>query len=277
MKSKKAILFITTILLLSLTAVGAGEVKVQKVPNPATSLVKKWEKAFEQLTTKNLPKLVISELSRESAVVRDHLNGNFDGIHRGHQALVARCKDLAEEHDAVAVVTFEPLPQAFFQPHHAPARLSTGLSLVKMISPAVALPVVIARSVSRTTAPLKRASSPVEAMAKVEAPPLKTMPAPPTASVPVPVAGGDIETVCDCHPHYGISWTEDGNIVFAQYGAGLGIVPATGGVPDTLAVPDPGLPESVKTLSLSYTFYQAEDVAEGKEAKKGSGSLDSIL
>ena len=51
--------------------------------------------------------------------------GNFDGIHRGHQALVARCQDLAEEHDRVAVVTFEPLPQAFFQPHHAPARLST--------------------------------------------------------------------------------------------------------------------------------------------------------
>ena len=42
-------------------------------------------------------------------------------------------------------------------------------------------------------------------------------------------------------------------------------------------VVDPGLPESVKTLSLSYTFYQAEAVAEGKEAEKGSGSLDSIL
>ena len=42
-------------------------------------------------------------------------------------------------------------------------------------------------------------------------------------------------------------------------------------------VVDPALPESVKTLSLSYTFYQAEAVAEGAEADNGSGSLDSIL
>jgi len=42
-------------------------------------------------------------------------------------------------------------------------------------------------------------------------------------------------------------------------------------------VVDPGLPESVKTLSLSYTFYQAEAVADGKEPDNGAGSLDSIL
>ena len=37
--------------------------------------------AFEYLNFRKVPNLVISELSRESAVVRDHLNGNFDGIH----------------------------------------------------------------------------------------------------------------------------------------------------------------------------------------------------
>ncbi len=51
--------------------------------------------------------------------------GNFDGIHLGHQALLQRCHDLAAGRASTAVVTFEPLPQAFFQPHAAPPRLST--------------------------------------------------------------------------------------------------------------------------------------------------------
>ena len=56
--------------------------------------------------------------------------GNFDGVHRGHQALIARCRDLAGADPAggrpeVTVVSFEPLPQAYFRPEQAPARLST--------------------------------------------------------------------------------------------------------------------------------------------------------
>jgi riboflavin kinase/FMN adenylyltransferase len=60
--------------------------------------------------------------------------GNFDGLHLGHLALIGRCQRLAAggaaagsvgERLAVAVVTFEPLPQAFFRPQQAPARLST--------------------------------------------------------------------------------------------------------------------------------------------------------
>jgi len=56
--------------------------------------------------------------------------GNFDGVHRGHQALLERCRALAEADPAggrlgVAVVTFEPLPQAYFRPEEAPARLTT--------------------------------------------------------------------------------------------------------------------------------------------------------
>lgn len=42
-------------------------------------------------------------------------------------------------------------------------------------------------------------------------------------------------------------------------------------------VVDPGLPDDVRTVSLSYTFYQAEAVAADKENTAGSGSLDSIL
>ena len=49
--------------------------------------------------------------------------GNFDGLHRGHQALIGLCKSLAENRHSIAVVSFEPLPQAWFRPDSAPARL----------------------------------------------------------------------------------------------------------------------------------------------------------
>jgi len=42
-------------------------------------------------------------------------------------------------------------------------------------------------------------------------------------------------------------------------------------------VVDPELPDNVRTVSLSYTFYQAEAVATDKENTSESGSLDSIL
>ena len=51
--------------------------------------------------------------------------GNFDGVHRGHLAVIDRCRRLAGPDQAVAMVTFEPLPQAFFRPDQAPARLTT--------------------------------------------------------------------------------------------------------------------------------------------------------
>ncbi|HEY6579056.1 MAG TPA: bifunctional riboflavin kinase/FAD synthetase [Rhizomicrobium sp.] len=42
--------------------------------------------------------------------------GNFDGVHRGHQALMAEAKRLAGERNAIfAVLAFEPHPQEFFR------------------------------------------------------------------------------------------------------------------------------------------------------------------
>lgn len=49
--------------------------------------------------------------------------GNFDGYHLGHQALIRRCRTVANGKHPIAVVTFEPLPQAWFRPDAAPARL----------------------------------------------------------------------------------------------------------------------------------------------------------
>ena len=43
--------------------------------------------------------------------------GNFDGVHRGHQALMAETRRLAAERNAVfGVLAFEPHPQEFFRP-----------------------------------------------------------------------------------------------------------------------------------------------------------------
>ena len=53
--------------------------------------------------------------------------GNFDGVHPGHRELLSWCRDSAGEQDSVVLLTFEPLPQAWFRPESAPARLtSTG-------------------------------------------------------------------------------------------------------------------------------------------------------
>jgi riboflavin kinase / FMN adenylyltransferase len=57
--------------------------------------------------------------------------GNFDGVHRGHQAMLALLKNEAQHRGLpAAVLTFEPHPRDFFanqagKPDAAPARIST--------------------------------------------------------------------------------------------------------------------------------------------------------
>lgn len=51
--------------------------------------------------------------------------GNFDGVHRGHQALIGIAKDIAEQESAgIAVLTFEPHPRRLFQPDEPPGRVT---------------------------------------------------------------------------------------------------------------------------------------------------------
>jgi riboflavin kinase/FMN adenylyltransferase len=51
--------------------------------------------------------------------------GNFDGVHRGHQALLAQLVDAARRHRLTpAVMTFEPHPRELFAPASAPARVA---------------------------------------------------------------------------------------------------------------------------------------------------------
>jgi riboflavin kinase/FMN adenylyltransferase len=52
--------------------------------------------------------------------------GNFDGVHRGHQALLQLLTDKARALALPAVVlTFEPHPREYFAPADAPARLAS--------------------------------------------------------------------------------------------------------------------------------------------------------
>lgn len=52
--------------------------------------------------------------------------GNFDGIHRGHQALIARTRALADRFGVpAALLTFEPTPREFFARDTPPPRIST--------------------------------------------------------------------------------------------------------------------------------------------------------
>ena len=51
--------------------------------------------------------------------------GNFDGLHRGHQAVIGRAVELAHQNGkAAAVMTFEPHPRMFFKPDQEPFLLS---------------------------------------------------------------------------------------------------------------------------------------------------------
>lgn len=51
--------------------------------------------------------------------------GNFDGVHKGHAALLAHAKNMAvAENLPLKILTFEPHPRQFFKPDVAPFRLT---------------------------------------------------------------------------------------------------------------------------------------------------------
>ena len=52
--------------------------------------------------------------------------GNFDGLHLGHQAMLARLQQVARDRGLPScVLSFEPHPREFFSPDNAPTRLSS--------------------------------------------------------------------------------------------------------------------------------------------------------
>ncbi len=61
--------------------------------------------------------------------------GNFDGIHRGHQQVIAAARDIARAGGhALAVMTFEPHPRGFFEPEEQPFRLTPFHGRVRLLT-----------------------------------------------------------------------------------------------------------------------------------------------
>ena len=53
--------------------------------------------------------------------------GNFDGVHRGHLAVIDQARRIGAAHGLPTVaVTFEPHPIAVLRPHEAPDLLTPG-------------------------------------------------------------------------------------------------------------------------------------------------------
>jgi len=62
--------------------------------------------------------------------------GAFDGVHRGHQAVIAGARNAAEKLGApLGVVSFDPHPRRWFQPDAAPFRLMTADQMAEALAP----------------------------------------------------------------------------------------------------------------------------------------------
>lgn len=61
--------------------------------------------------------------------------GNFDGVHRGHQAMIAKLRAAAAARGLPScVMTFEPHPREFFAPDRAPARLTSMRDKLELLA-----------------------------------------------------------------------------------------------------------------------------------------------
>jgi len=61
--------------------------------------------------------------------------GNFDGVHLGHQAMLAKLRAAASARGLPAcVMTFEPHPREFFAPDQAPVRLTTMREKLELLA-----------------------------------------------------------------------------------------------------------------------------------------------
>lgn len=70
--------------------------------------------------------------------------GNFDGVHRGHQAMLERAHAIARQHDArVLALTFEPAPASVLRPGTEPPRLDRLNARIRRLKTAGADEVIV--------------------------------------------------------------------------------------------------------------------------------------
>src|SRR5262245_48042719 len=98
--------------------------------------------------------MVVTHGSLQSARGRCALTiGNFDGVHRGHRALIDRVTARARELGLIScVLTFEPHPREFFARDAAPARLTRLRDKLELMAAAGVKRVHIARFDARFSA-----------------------------------------------------------------------------------------------------------------------------
>jgi len=61
--------------------------------------------------------------------------GNYDGVHRGHQAILKRLRERAAELQLPScVILFEPQPREYFTPETAPARLARLRDKIELLT-----------------------------------------------------------------------------------------------------------------------------------------------
>ncbi len=79
--------------------------------------------------------------------------GNFDGVHLGHQHVVRRAREVADELGAerLVAVTFDPHPMAVLRPEHAPPTLTSLETRVELLA-AIGVDDVLAIPFSREIA-----------------------------------------------------------------------------------------------------------------------------
>ena len=63
--------------------------------------------------------------------------GNFDGVHRGHRAVITRAREEADTRGIpVVAVTFDPHPMAVLRPEHAPSILTSVETRAELLAEA---------------------------------------------------------------------------------------------------------------------------------------------
>jgi riboflavin kinase / FMN adenylyltransferase len=80
-------------------------------------------------------------VARDNAPIPDGVRGavvaigNFDGVHRGHRAVIAKAIERAHAaHRPAAVLTFEPHPRSFFQPNEPSFRLNSEAAKLRLLA-----------------------------------------------------------------------------------------------------------------------------------------------
>jgi riboflavin kinase/FMN adenylyltransferase len=87
--------------------------------------------------TQKQPFVVVSKNGPIPAALRKAVVaiGNFDGVHRGHRAVIATAIERAHAAGRpAAVLTFEPHPRSFFQPHEPSFRLVSEVAKLRLLA-----------------------------------------------------------------------------------------------------------------------------------------------